>query len=145
MRLSRKVTMKLDPRGSSVLGMDECRRHLERAAAASGIGRLALNTSRSPYVIPVNFTVIGGGVVVRLGPGWAAFHLNGVPVTFETDQVAESRPLGLERRRRRNRSGSPLRRGRTARCQAPDPNGHGAGGPGVRDHAIQGDGSRGRT
>jgi pyridoxamine 5'-phosphate oxidase-like protein len=83
--------MKLDLRGSSVLGEDECRRHLERAAASSGVGRLALNTSRSPYVIPVNFTVIGGGVVVRLGPGWAAFHLNGVPVTFETDRVAEPR------------------------------------------------------
>jgi hypothetical protein len=82
--------MKLDPRGSSVLGSDECRRHLENAAAASGIGRLALNTSRSPYVIPVNFTVVGGGVIVRLGPGWAAFHLSGTSVTFETDQVAHT-------------------------------------------------------
>lgn len=60
-------------------------------AASSGVGRLALNTSRSPYIIPVNFTVIGGGVVVRLGPGWTAFHLDGVPVTFETDHVAEAR------------------------------------------------------
>jgi hypothetical protein len=82
--------MKLDPRGSAVLGMDECRRHLTTAAASSGTGRLAVNGSRSPYVIPVNFTVVGGGIVVRLGTGLAAFHLNGASVTFETDQVAKT-------------------------------------------------------
>jgi pyridoxamine 5'-phosphate oxidase-like protein len=83
--------MKLDPRGSTVLGVDECRRLLTSAAASSGTGRLAMNGAQSPYVIPVNFTVAGGGIIVRLGTGWAAFHLNGVPVTFETDQVAQTR------------------------------------------------------
>ncbi len=86
--------MKLDPRGSTVLGEDASRRHLATAAAASGVGRVAINGDRSPYVIPVNFTVAGGGIVIRLGTGWAAFHLDGAAVTFEADQFEASRHTG---------------------------------------------------
>lgn len=86
--------MKLDQRGSVVLGEDACRRHLAREAAASGVGRVAVNGERSPYVIPVNFTVVDGGIVIRLGPGWAAFHLDGSAVTFETDQVEVTQHSG---------------------------------------------------
>ena len=86
--------MKLDPRGSTVLGEDVCRSHLAREAAANGIGRVAINGNRSPYVIPVNFTVVEGGIVIRLGTGWAAFHLDGAAVTFETDQAMASRHSG---------------------------------------------------
>ncbi len=86
--------MKLDPRGSAVLGEDACRRRLTRAGASSGVGRIAINGTRSPYVIPVNFTVVEGGIVIRLGTGWAAFHLNGAAVTFETDQAEVSRRSG---------------------------------------------------
>jgi hypothetical protein len=32
--------------------------------------------------------------VIRLGTGWAAFHLDGAAVTFEADQVAASRRTG---------------------------------------------------
>jgi hypothetical protein len=86
--------VKLDPRGSTVLGEDACRSHLAREAAANGIGRVAINGDRSPYVIPVNFTVVEGGIVIRLGTGWAAFHLDGAAVTFETDQAMASRHSG---------------------------------------------------
>ena len=86
--------MKLDPRGSAVLGEDACRRRLTQAASSSGIGRIAINGERSPYVTPVNFTVVDGGIVIRLGTGWAAFHLDGAAVTFETDQAAASRRSG---------------------------------------------------
>lgn len=86
--------MTLDPRGSVVLREDECRRRLEHAAAASRVGRIAVNGARSPYVIPVNFTVVDGGIVIWLGTGWAAFHLDGAAVTFETDQTAASRRSG---------------------------------------------------
>jgi len=79
--------MKLDLRGSAVLGEDACRRHLAREAAASGVGRLAINGEVTPHVIPVNFTMVDGGILIRLGPGWAAFHLDGSAVTFETDQI----------------------------------------------------------
>ena len=65
--------MKLDPRGSTVLGEDACRERLTRAAASSGIGRVAINGAHSPYVIPVNFTVIEGGIVIRLGTGGPRF------------------------------------------------------------------------
>ena len=42
----------------------------------------------------MNFTVVEGGIVIRLGTGWAAFHLNGAAVTFEADQAAASRHSG---------------------------------------------------
>ncbi len=87
------IMVKLDPRGSTVLGEDACRRRLARASA-SGVGRVAINGTRSPHVIPVNFTVVGGGIVIRLGTGWAAFHLNGAAVTFETDQATTPRHTG---------------------------------------------------
>ena len=82
--------MKFDPRGSVVLSEDACRRRLEHAAASSSLGRIAVHGPRSPYVIPVNFTVVEAGIVIRLGTGWAAFHLDGVAVTFETDHAAAS-------------------------------------------------------
>ena len=86
--------MKFDQRGSGVLSEDACRQRLEQAAASSNAGRIAINGPRSPYVIPVNFSVIDGGVVIRLGTGWAAFHLDGSAVTFETDEAAASRRSG---------------------------------------------------
>jgi hypothetical protein len=86
--------VKLDPRGSTVLGEDACRRRLTREATATGIGRVAINGDRSPYVIPVNFTVVEGGIVIRLGTGWGAFHLDGAAVTFETDEAMPSRHSG---------------------------------------------------
>jgi hypothetical protein len=79
--------VKLDQRGSAVLGEDACWRHLASEAAASGVGRVAVNAERSPHVIPVNFKVVDRGIVIRLGPGWAAFHLDGSAVTFEADQA----------------------------------------------------------
>ena len=82
--------MKLDQRGSAILGEDACRDHLAREATASGVGRVAVNGDQSPYVIPVNFTVVDGGILIRLGPGWAAFHLDGSAVTFEADQAKAS-------------------------------------------------------
>lgn len=86
--------MKLDQRGSAILGEDACRDHLAREATASGVGRVAVNGDQSPYVIPVNFTVVDGGIFIRLGPGWAAFHLDGSAVTFETDQANAAQHSG---------------------------------------------------
>ncbi len=88
------IVVKLDPRGSTVLGEEASRRRLAQAAAASGVGRLAINGLHCPYVIPVNFTVVEGGIVIRLGTGWAAFHLDGAAVTFETDEGVASRRSG---------------------------------------------------
>lgn len=86
--------MKLDQRGSIVLSPSQCHELLERAASSLGTGRVAVNGIRSPYLIPVNFTVIGGAILIRLGPGWASFHLNGADVTFETDQATPAQRSG---------------------------------------------------
>ena len=63
----------------------------QQRAASDGV---AINGDRSPYVIPVNFRMVGGGIVIRLGTGWAAYHLDGAAVTFEADQFAASRRTG---------------------------------------------------
>ena len=86
--------VKLDQRGSAILGEDACREHLATEATASGIGRVAVNGDPSPHVIPVNFTVVEGGILIRLGPGFAAFHLDGSAVTFETDQAKAPQHTG---------------------------------------------------
>ncbi len=77
-----------------MLGENACRLHLSRMAAASDVGRIAVNGDVSPHVIPVNFTVIDGGILIRLGTGWSAFHLDGCAVTFETDQAVASQHRG---------------------------------------------------
>ena len=81
--------MKLDQRGSAILGEEACRDHLARVeATASGVGRrrrsTVLNGDQSPYVIPVNFTVVDGGILdtsgARLGrvsPGRISGDLRG--------------------------------------------------------------------
>jgi hypothetical protein len=35
-----------------------------------------------------------GGILIRLGPGWSAFHLDGAAVTFETDEADPERRSG---------------------------------------------------
>ncbi len=84
----------LDRRGSVVLSEDACLRHLEGAATTTGTGRIAINGARSPYVIPVNFTLIEDKIVIRLGKGFAAYSLDGKAVTFEADEVAPTRHSG---------------------------------------------------
>ncbi len=122
--------MKLDPQGSTVLGEDACRR-LARAAAASGIGRVAIKGNRSSDVIPVNFTVVAGAIVIPLGTGWAAFHLDGAAVTFETDQASASQHSGwsvvVEGVARVVPYDDVARLGR----QPPDPHGGSTGSPGI--------------
>ena len=86
--------MKLDPRGSTCSAKTRAGDGWSSAAASSGVGRVAINGPQSPYVIPVNFTVVEGGIVIRLGTGWAAFHLDGAAVTFETDEATASRRSG---------------------------------------------------
>ena len=80
--------MSVDQRGSRVLEPGECRELLAKAAASPGVGRVALNGDPSPHVIPVNFSIMDTGIVVRLGAGWTAFHLEGVDCTFEVDQAS---------------------------------------------------------
>ncbi len=78
---------RLDQRGARVLETVECHKLLAHAAS-SGVGRLAVDDVPSPHLIPVNFSVAGTKILIRLGPGWTAFHLDGAECTFEVDEAA---------------------------------------------------------
>jgi uncharacterized protein len=76
----------IDQRGARILEPDECHELLAQTASTS-IGRLAVDDDPSPHVIPVNYGVADGKILIRLGPGWTAFHLDGAECTFEVDQA----------------------------------------------------------
>lgn len=77
--------MPFDERGSDVMDEEECRTLLELAGASEQVGRLAINRESSPYVIPVDFSYFDEEILIRLGPGFAAHHLNGTTAAFEID------------------------------------------------------------
>ncbi len=80
-------TMTYDQRGSELLSEDECKRLLASAGASGRTGRLAIAREGSPYLIPVNFSYYDDTILIRLGPGFAAHHLDGANVTFEIDDA----------------------------------------------------------
>jgi hypothetical protein len=75
-----------DQRGARILEPDECHELLAQAASTT-VGRVAVDDVPSPHVIPVNFTIADAKILIRLGPGWTAFHLDGAQCTFEVDQA----------------------------------------------------------
>ena len=80
--------MPYDQRGSELLSEDECKRLLASTGASGENGRLAIDTEEGPpYVIPVNFSCYEDSILIRLGPGFAAHHLDGANVTFEIDDA----------------------------------------------------------
>ena len=74
-----------DQRGSDMISEDECRRLLALAGASGEVGRLAMSREGPPHLVPLNFSVCGDDILIRLGPGFAAYHLDGETVTFEID------------------------------------------------------------
>ncbi len=83
--------MWIDQRGSEILARPECLRLLAVAAKDDHIGRLAVNDSQAPLVVPLNFTIHDRGVVVRTGPGWLSETVPGSLVSFEVDRVDTER------------------------------------------------------
>ena len=79
--------MWIDAKGSTVLRGPECLRLLAVTSKAGGVGRLALSTEQAPTVIPVNFAVNEGLVVVRMGRGSFSRAADGHLVAFEVDHV----------------------------------------------------------
>ncbi len=63
----------------------ECRRLI----APGGIGRIAFSTVSGPVVLPVNFTVLGGSIVVRTNPGTLIEAHGDERAAFEVDHVDE--------------------------------------------------------
>ncbi len=68
----------------------ECRRLI----AAGGIGRIAFATTSGPAVLPVNFAVVAGTIVIRTGEGTAIDGHAGERVAFEVDHLDEALSQG---------------------------------------------------
>jgi transcriptional regulator with XRE-family HTH domain len=68
----------------------ECRRLI----APGGVGRIAFGTTSGPAVLPVNFAVVAGTIVIRTGEGTAIDgHADG-QVAFEVDRLDEALSQG---------------------------------------------------
>jgi len=68
----------------------ECRRLI----AVGGVGRIAFGATSGPIVLPVNFAVVAGTIVIRTGEGTAIDgHADG-PVAFEVDHIDEALSQG---------------------------------------------------
>ena len=68
----------------------ECRRLI----AAGGIGRIAFGTTSGPVVLPVNFAVVAGTIVVRTGEGTTIGGHADEQVAFEVDHIDEALSQG---------------------------------------------------
>ena len=64
----------------------ECRRLI----AAGGVGRIAFSTASGPVVLPVNFAVVEGTVVIRTGEGTMIDGHADERVAFEVDHIDEA-------------------------------------------------------
>jgi nitroimidazol reductase NimA-like FMN-containing flavoprotein (pyridoxamine 5'-phosphate oxidase superfamily) len=68
----------------------ECRQLI----AAGGIGRIAFVTPSGPIVLPVNFAVLAGTIVVRTGEGTAIDGHADEQAAFEVDHIDEALSQG---------------------------------------------------
>jgi nitroimidazol reductase NimA-like FMN-containing flavoprotein (pyridoxamine 5'-phosphate oxidase superfamily) len=68
----------------------ECRQLI----AAGGIGRIAFCTTSGPAVLPVNFAVVAGTIVIRTGEGTAVDGHADEQVAFEVDHIDEALSQG---------------------------------------------------
>jgi transcriptional regulator with XRE-family HTH domain len=68
----------------------ECRRLIE----PGGIGRIAFCTTAGPAVLPVNFAVVAGTIVVRTGEGTVVDGHADEQVAFEVDHLDEALSQG---------------------------------------------------
>jgi nitroimidazol reductase NimA-like FMN-containing flavoprotein (pyridoxamine 5'-phosphate oxidase superfamily) len=64
----------------------ECRRLLE----PGGVGRIAFSTAAGPVVLPVNFVVLGGTIVLRTAAGTVIGTHGDDMVAFEVDHIDEA-------------------------------------------------------
>lgn len=81
--------MWIDARGSTVLPLPECKRLLAVAAKGHRVGRLGAPTAGAPLVVPVNFDLHDGAVVVRVSNGTILRAAAGHLVAFEVDALDE--------------------------------------------------------
>jgi nitroimidazol reductase NimA-like FMN-containing flavoprotein (pyridoxamine 5'-phosphate oxidase superfamily) len=79
--------MWIDQRGSHVVERPECARLL--ALGSGGVGRIGLVVEGQPVIVPLNYRIVDGDVVVRVGPGTilATIRDGGAIVAFEVDHT----------------------------------------------------------
>jgi hypothetical protein len=77
--------MWIDERGSSVLGTGECRRLLALGSKERRHGHLGVGQPGAPLVLPLDYTVRGPDVVVRMGEGLFARVEQAGLVAFQVD------------------------------------------------------------
>jgi nitroimidazol reductase NimA-like FMN-containing flavoprotein (pyridoxamine 5'-phosphate oxidase superfamily) len=79
--------MWFDQRGSEVLTRDECLRLL--ALRSGGIGRVGLAANGQAVIVPVNYQIVDGDVVIQIGQGdMLSAASNQTIVAFEVDDVS---------------------------------------------------------
>ena len=61
-----------------------------RLIAAGGIGRIAFGTASGPVVLPVNFAVVAGTIVIRTGEGTMIEGHADDQVAFEVDHIDQA-------------------------------------------------------
>ncbi len=64
----------------------ECRALL----STHGVGRLAVSTVSGPVIVPVNYSVVDGAIVLRTAPGGTPAQAIGRQVGFEVDRIDEA-------------------------------------------------------
>ena len=79
--------MWLDRSGSTVIDGAGCKWLLAVAANLELIGRIGIATDRAPVVIPANFTMRDGQIVLRIGKGFLLDAATDQLVAFEVDHV----------------------------------------------------------
>lgn len=83
--------MSRDRNGLEVLTRTECLRLL----SSRHVGRVGVSIEALPVVLPVNYAVMDGDIVVRSGPGTKLdAALAGAVVAFEVDLVDEASETG---------------------------------------------------
>jgi Pyridoxamine 5'-phosphate oxidase/Helix-turn-helix domain len=70
------------------------RAECHRLIAAGGIGRIAFGTTSGPVVLPVNFAVVAGTIVIRTGEGSMIDGHADEQVAFEVDHIDEALSRG---------------------------------------------------
>ena len=65
-----------------------------RLIAGGGIGRIGFGTTSGPVVLPVNFAVVAGTIVIRTGEGTMIDGHSDEQVAFEVDHIDEALSQG---------------------------------------------------
>lgn len=78
-------------RGIYAMTDEECRDALQMMA----VGRAGVTTARGPYMVPVNYVIIGDSIYFLVGPATVlGRHADGAPMAFEVDRIAAREHVG---------------------------------------------------